>query len=64
MPALDVDMAEAKRVFDVNLWGTMGVIKAFGPFLAASKGRIVNISSMSAYAGVPWMSGSQRSSGE
>ncbi len=64
MPVLDIDMTEAKRVFDVNLWGAMAMIKAFGPFLAASKGSIVNISSMSACVGVPWMSGSQQSSGE
>ena len=58
MPALDVDLVEAKRVFDVNLWGALAMIKAFGPFLSAAKGSIINISSMSGCFGVPWMSGS------
>ena len=59
MPALDIDMAEAKRVFDVNLWGALAMIKAFGPFLAATKGSIINISSVSGCIGTPWMSRSQ-----
>lgn len=59
MPALDTDLDEAKRMFDVNVWGALAMIKAFGPILAASKGSVVNISSVSGCIGMPWMSGSQ-----
>ena len=59
MPTLDIDMTEAKRVFDVNLWGSLAMIKAFGPFLVATKGSIINISSAAGCIGTPWMSRSQ-----
>lgn len=59
MPALDTDFAEAKKVFDVNFWGALAMIKAFGPLLvAASKGSVVNVSSISGCIGMPWMSAS------
>lgn len=56
MPMLDIDMTEAKKIFDTNLWGVLAMIQAFGPLIVTSKGTIVNISSLSGCICVPWMS--------
>ena len=56
MPTLDVDMEEAKRMFDVNFWGIVRVTKAFGPLVVKANGSIVNICSISGYINAPWMS--------
>ncbi|MCJ1404230.1 hypothetical protein MMC11_007455 [Xylographa trunciseda] len=56
MPALDVDVVEAKRLFDVNFWGVLAMVKAFEPLLSEAHGTIVNISSVSGCIPVPWMS--------
>lgn len=32
-PLLDLDIEAAKRVFDVNVWGTIATIQAFAPLL-------------------------------
>ncbi|XP_078452237.1 D-beta-hydroxybutyrate dehydrogenase, mitochondrial-like isoform X3 [Lampetra planeri] len=42
------NMNSYQRVADVNLWGTIRTTLAFLPLIKASKGRIVNISSISA----------------
>jgi len=44
-----------KRVLDVNLVGAFRTCSAFHDLLAASKGSIVNIASMNAFAGLPWI---------
>lgn len=54
-PVLDVDVAEAQRLFDTNFWGPLRMIQAFSNFLVASRGRIVNISSSAAVINPPWM---------
>ncbi|KAI8630157.1 putative short-chain dehydrogenase/reductase [Xylariaceae sp. FL1651] len=59
MPLLDVDLDEARRVFEVNVWGTLAMIQAFAPLLAAaadkgSPARIVNIGSVVSRMQVPW----------
>jgi 1-acylglycerone phosphate reductase len=59
MPLLDADLDEARRLFDVNLWGVLAVTQAFAPLLVAaaaagSKPRIVNIGSVASRVGVPW----------
>ncbi|PQE16146.1 oxidoreductase short-chain dehydrogenase reductase family protein [Rutstroemia sp. NJR-2017a BVV2] len=56
MPALDTDIEEAKKIFDVNYWGTIATIQAFAPYIIAAKGTIVNICSISGYVNAPWMS--------
>ena len=56
MPTLDADLSEAKTLFDVNFWGPLALIQAFAPLLLRTGGSIVNISSISGYIGVPWMS--------
>ncbi|KAI0103765.1 short chain dehydrogenase [Nemania sp. FL0031] len=56
MPALDVDIDELKRTFDVNLFGLVRITQAFSTPLINSKGLIVNVGSLAAYA--PYVFGS------
>lgn len=56
MPALDTDIEEAKKLFDVNFWGVLTTTRAFAPLVIAAKGTIVNICSISGYLNAPWMS--------
>ncbi|KAI0005166.1 putative short-chain dehydrogenase/reductase [Xylariaceae sp. FL0662B] len=59
MPLLDADLDEARRLFDVNVWGVLAMCQAFAPLLAAAttKGtpsRILNIGSVVARSYLPW----------
>ncbi|KAI1203317.1 hypothetical protein F5X97DRAFT_318453 [Nemania serpens] len=56
MPALDVDVDELKRTFDVNLFGTVRMAQAFSTSLINRKGLIINVGSLAAYA--PYVFGS------
>lgn len=49
----EYDIEVFQRVIDVNLTGTMRCCLAFRDHLAASKGSIVNIASMNAFAALP-----------
>lgn len=51
-----VDLAELKRVFEVNVFGLVAVTQAFLPQLREARGRIVNMSSLSALLAVPFLS--------
>lgn len=42
MPVSDVSIAEAKKLFDLNVWSYIAVTQAFLPLLLKSKGMIVN----------------------
>lgn len=53
-PVLDIDINEAKKMFDTNYWGALEVTQKFSPLLIASKGTIVSISSLSAHANIPY----------
>ncbi|KAL8856807.1 MAG: hypothetical protein Q9178_006644 [Gyalolechia marmorata] len=55
MPFLDTDLEEAKRVFDVNFWGAVRLVRAMGAFLIKAKGVIVNVSSIAGCVAVPFM---------
>jgi NAD(P)-dependent dehydrogenase (short-subunit alcohol dehydrogenase family) len=55
-PALDVDIDQAKRMFDTNYCGTLEVTQKFSPLLIAGKGTVVGISSISAHANIPYCS--------
>jgi len=46
-PLIEADESDLKFLFDVNVFGVFRVTKAFAPLLIESKGRIVNISSIS-----------------
>ncbi|KAI0513078.1 hypothetical protein F5B22DRAFT_657486 [Xylaria bambusicola] len=56
MPALDVDINELKRIFDVNVFGLVRMTQAFSTPLINRKGLIVNVGSLAAYA--PYVFGS------
>lgn len=55
-PALDIDINEAKKMFDTNYWGALEVTQRFSPLLIPSKGMIVSISSLAAHANIPYCS--------
>lgn len=46
-PMSDMEDSDVNFVFDVNVLGPYRITKAFAPLLIASKGRVVNISSIS-----------------
>lgn len=52
-PLNEVDEADLKYLFDVNIWGPWRVTRAFAPMLVASKGRVVNLSSISGIFAAP-----------
>lgn len=57
VPALDTDIDVAKRMFEVNFWGALAMVKAFGRMLAMGEGGcVVNVSSVAGCVGMPWMS--------
>lgn len=53
-PLLDVDIEEAKRLYDVNVWGVLAVTQAFAPLLIEAKGVIANQSSIDAALSMVW----------
>lgn len=55
-PILDIDIAEAQRLYDINLWGPLRMIQAFSELLISSRGRVVNVSSSGSFLNSPWMS--------
>ena len=46
-PLIEMEERELTSLFDVNVFGPFRVTRAFAPMLIASKGRVVNISSIS-----------------
>jgi len=49
-----VDIEDAKKLFDVNVWGIVRVLQAFLPSMRSSRpGHIINLSSTSGLRGVP-----------
>ncbi|MEM9183076.1 MAG: SDR family NAD(P)-dependent oxidoreductase [Pseudomonadota bacterium] len=46
-PLIEADFEDFQFIFDVNVFGVFRVSKAFAPLVIESKGRIVNISSIS-----------------
>ena len=46
-PLLEIDLDEARRMYEVNVWGVVAVTQAFAPLLIAAKGTIVNMASIS-----------------
>ena len=54
-PVLDIDLSEAKHVFDINFWGALTVTQAFAPLVIKAKGSVVNITSIAGHINVPYM---------
>ena len=55
IPLLDADLEQARRVHDTNVWGPLRTTQAFADLLIASKGRVVNISSVGAVVNTRWV---------
>lgn len=53
-PLLDVDISEAKELYDVNVWGPLAVVQAFSPLLIEAKGIVYNQSSIDAALSMVW----------
>lgn len=47
-------MADAQKLFAVNVFGVVAVTTAFIPLLIASKGTIINLGSIAGKSPVPW----------
>ncbi|KAG4423836.1 hypothetical protein IFR04_002981 [Cadophora malorum] len=56
MPALEVDLDDARGCFETNLFAVIAITQSFTPFLIASKGLILNIGSVAAI--IPYVFGS------
>ncbi|KAK3381178.1 hypothetical protein B0H63DRAFT_545618 [Podospora didyma] len=54
MPLLDTDLAESKKLFDVNVWGMLAVTQAFAPMLVRSRGVVLNIASIAGAVRMAW----------
>ena len=50
-----LDLEEARRVFEVNVLGLLAATQTFLPSIRAAKGRVVNVSSVSALLSVPFL---------
>ena len=46
-PLIETDIGELQWLFDVNVYGVYRVTQSFAPLIIESKGRIINISSIS-----------------
>jgi len=56
MPVVDVDLEEARKVFELNVFSLMSVTRAFLPLLLKSKdAKVANNISISAYVGLPFI---------
>jgi 1-acylglycerone phosphate reductase len=55
MPLVDTSILEGKRLFDINIWGTLAMIKAFTPQLIRNKGTVANMSSIGGLVNSPWL---------
>ncbi|RYO90884.1 hypothetical protein DL766_009703 [Monosporascus sp. MC13-8B] len=54
VPLLDTSIDDAKRMFDVNVWGMLAVTQAFAPLLIEAKGVVLNISSVAGAVCMAW----------
>ena len=54
MPVVDINIAEARKLYDLNVWAYVAVVQAFLPLLLKSKGMIVNQTSIGAVTTLPF----------
>ncbi|KAI0390569.1 NAD(P)-binding protein [Xylariaceae sp. FL0594] len=55
-PALDISLPDVRSTFETNVFSIMSMVQTFSPFLIASRGLIINISSLSSIT--PYLFGS------
>lgn len=53
-PLLDTDIAEAKWLYDVNVWGPLSMVQAFAPLLIKARGVVFNQSSIDGALNMVW----------
>jgi 1-acylglycerone phosphate reductase len=53
-PLLDTNVAEAKKLYEVNVWGPLLMVQAFAPLLIEAKGVIFNQSSIDSALNMVW----------
>jgi 1-acylglycerone phosphate reductase len=53
-PLLDTDVDEAKRLYEVNVWGPLAMVQAFAPLLINAKGVVYNQGSIDAALNMVW----------
>ena len=53
-PLMDTDIGEAKKLFDVNVWGPLLVTQMFAPLLVEAKGVVFNQSSIDGSLNMAW----------
>ncbi|KAG6009435.1 hypothetical protein E4U21_002350 [Claviceps maximensis] len=56
IPAIDVDLSDARHTFETNFFAVLALVNAFSKLLIRSRGRIVNISSIASVT--PYVYGS------
>jgi 1-acylglycerone phosphate reductase len=54
-PLVDVNLDEAREMFEVNFWGLLAMVQAFTPLLVQAQGTIVNISSVGSIIHTPYI---------
>lgn len=55
MPLMDVDIDQARKLYETNVWGVLRTIQGFQDFLMMSQGKIVNICSVGGVVNTPWI---------
>jgi 1-acylglycerone phosphate reductase len=56
MPISDIDLNEARKQFDLNVWAYIAVVQAFLPLLIAAKGAVIaNNTSLASVVPVPFL---------
>ncbi|CAI6333591.1 unnamed protein product [Periconia digitata] len=53
MPVLDMDIAKAKQLYEVNVWGVISTTQAFADMLVKAKGVVANIGSIAGLSPLP-----------
>ena len=54
LPLLDTLIDDAKKLYDLNVWGILAMTQAFAPMLIKASGTLCNISSVSAVLTFAW----------
>ena len=60
MTAIDTDVVAVQRMFDINLFGPMRMVRSFHTMIIAARGTIVNIGSIGGI--IPFLYGCESSS--
>lgn len=54
-PVFDIDIQEARRIYDINFWGALAVLQAFSPLVVKARGTMVSVTSIAGHINVPYM---------